>query len=222
MDKQKKIVVGIFPEFNPFVFKDEKGGYTGHDVELIREVARRLNMEIEMKEVSFPDLFTETKNKGIDLAISVITITPKRSEEFLFSIPYFEDGQVVVVYDRCNKEIKSFEDLFGRKVGVLKGSTGEDEIKKYTDSSLIFSYDSLEDIFESKEIEAMVGDYITISHLAKEREDLVVLKEPFTSEYYGIMTNMENKELMGKINKSLREMQSEGWLVELKKKWLDI
>ena len=122
---EKKIVVGTNATFVPFEFKNEKTtDYDGFDIELIREVGKRLNKDVELKNVSFDALIPALNSHDIDVAVSGMTITKARSENVLFSSPYYENALAVVFKDGTS--ITSLDDLKGKTVAVQLGTTGAD------------------------------------------------------------------------------------------------
>ncbi len=76
--KNGKIVVATYPEFSPMTFKDEEGRSIGYDLDLINVIAKKIGVDVEIKDMNFPDLFDAVKQKEADIAISSITITPER------------------------------------------------------------------------------------------------------------------------------------------------
>ncbi|MFH0875031.1 MAG: ABC transporter substrate-binding protein [archaeon] len=217
-----KLIIGIDPDFPPMRLIDNSGNLVGYDVDVANEIAAQLKIPVDIKRIAWGELFDNVKSGNVDIVISAITITPKRTEEMLFSIPYFDAGQVIIV-GKDNTGINTPEDLKGKKVGVLKGTTCEEAALQYTDSSLIAGYSSNQDIIsdiKKNSLDAMVTDLIGASGYVKSDSSIKIVGEPFTQEYYGIATKLGNDALMDEINRVVRDMKRSGKLKEIKDKWL--
>ena len=138
IQEKGELIVGIYPYFAPMIYKEENGDFTGHDLELIERIAKELDVKPKYKEMLFPELFIALKNKEVDVIISSITITAERSKHTLFSVPYFDGGQIIII-KADNNEISSVEDLKDKKVGTLKGTTGEIATREYANESEIIT-----------------------------------------------------------------------------------
>jgi polar amino acid transport system substrate-binding protein len=222
-----KLVAGTYPNINPMTFKDAAGNNAGHDIDIAREIASDLGVVLEIKDMAlFSDLFKAVKNGEVDIVISAITITPNRTAEMLFSIPYFESGQVIAVRNDYIA-IKSVVDLAGKKIGVTRGTTGEKTVLalSYVDPSNVISFGMTQDRFEALRngtIDASVGDYSGTAVIVNNDPSLKIAGTPFTQEYYGIATALGNQALMERINGILREMKRSDRLQEIKGKWFGL
>ncbi|MFH0875028.1 MAG: ABC transporter substrate-binding protein [archaeon] len=220
-----KLIVGTYGEIPYITFLDESKNFAGYDTEIARDIASKLEVSVEFRKMSFPEMFTAVKKGDVDILMSVITITPERSLEMLFSIPYFQGGQALMVR-KDNPSIKSIEDLLGKKIGVLKGTTGESATLSLPNisKSTVISYENSAsrnpDLISGK-IDVAVEDYVGLVGYVKEDSSLMIAGEPFTQEYYGIVTKLGNDALMDEINKILRDMKRTGRLDEIKKKWMN-
>ena len=124
----KKIIVGLDDTFAPMGFKNEKGELIGFDIDLSREVAKKLGMEIEYKSINWDSKILELNAGNIDLIWSGLTITPERAEQTSMSKPYLSNNQIVIT--RVDENIKKIKDLDGKVVGSQNQSSGEEIILK--------------------------------------------------------------------------------------------
>jgi ABC-type amino acid transport substrate-binding protein len=158
----------------------------------------------------------------IDIAISTITITPERQADFLFSVPYFEGGQAIVVKKDFDK-IKSLNDIKAVRVGVGFETTAESATVGLVKPEFLIRYkdfDSHLKALKDGEIEAAVFDLISISDIIKNNPDLTQTGGTFSQEFYGIMSNKNNIELIDQINRILRQLKRNGEINSLKSNWL--
>jgi len=218
---QGVLTVGTNTPYEPMEYVDENGMYAGYDIDVIKNIAKNLGLTVVFKEYVWEELFESLSNKEVDVIISAITITSERSESMLFSIPYFNGGQSIVV-KKTNTDIISEINLESKKIAVGSGTIGEDEAKKYTSSDLVIGFDDIELAFDSliaDEVDAVIVDYIVASVEVGQHEELKLAGEPFTQEYYGIATSLENRDLIENINYQIREMTREGDFSKLQVKW---
>ncbi len=214
-----KLVVGTNTPYPPMEYIDENGDIVGFDIDVAREIATALGVELEIKDMAFDDLitFNALETGEVDVIIAAITITLERSKRVLFSNAYLNAGQVIIV-NETNKDINSEEDLENKIVGVQNGTTSEKEALKYTNSSLVMSYDNYTGALEAilaGEINAIVIDYPAGVGLIKDTPGLEIVGDPFTNELYGIAIKKGNSALKTEIDKVIASISIE----ELGNKW---
>ncbi|MCR4941506.1 MAG: transporter substrate-binding domain-containing protein [Campylobacter sp.] len=83
-DKFKTLRVGTNAEYPPFEFIDENRNITGFDMELARELATRVGVELDILNMSFDGLIPALKSGKIDVAISAMSATEKRKKVVAF------------------------------------------------------------------------------------------------------------------------------------------
>jgi len=223
------LVVGSDIPYGVMEFFDTDGNPAGIDVDIAQEIASRLGVRLEFRDYDWDQLFDKVKSSEADLALSSITITPERQKEMLFSDPYFNGGQVMVVRS-SNQEISGVKSLVGRKIAVQKDTTGYTEAKKYTPEDLISVYLNFDNTngagiisdLKNEKIEAIIVDYIQALSIIKNNSGLKIIGVPFTKEDYGIATRLENNALMEKVNSILKGMKSDGSLERLEIRWTKI
>jgi ABC-type amino acid transport substrate-binding protein len=110
-----RLRVGIDATYPPFGIA-EGGEFSGFDVDIARAIARQLGVEAEIVNASFDGVFPALQNGAFDVVISAVTITPERCATLLFSDPYIDAGQQIVV--RGDSAITGPDTLMGRTVGV--------------------------------------------------------------------------------------------------------
>ena len=101
-EESKKIVVGLDDSFPPMGFKDEKNEIVGFDIDLAKEVAKRLGREVEFKAIDWNSKEAELKSGRVDILWNGLDITDKRKENMLFSEPYMDNRQIVFVAKNAN------------------------------------------------------------------------------------------------------------------------
>jgi polar amino acid transport system substrate-binding protein len=107
----------------PWEFQDESGKTVGFEVDLVTEIAKRLNKSVEFVNIPFNGLFSAVQSGRINMAVSSITITEKRLESVSFAQPYYDSDQSLTV--TAASGITGLGGMSGKVVGVDTGSTGD-------------------------------------------------------------------------------------------------
>lgn len=182
------LLIGVAPDYPPFEsVVSETGEITGFDIDLIMLICQANRWRFEIVPTPFEDLFGDLHDGDIDIAISAITVNPKREVLVAFSDPYYLTGQAVVV-PITDTTTSDLADLRGKRVGVMRGTTGE-ELAKQTDGVLVFSYDEIRSALAALadgDLEAVINDKPTTRALIGNDNSLRMLPGTLNSEYYGI------------------------------------
>ena len=184
-------------------------------------IAEKAGLDIVYKNVAWDPLLAGMADCQYDMAISAMTITADRAEQFSFSDPYINAGQIVAV-KLDNETINGPEDLVGKTVGAQIGTTGSLEIEAIADTTLKV-YDTYELAFldlVNGQVDAVVADYpLAVSFVNKYSDTLKVVGEVFTDENFGVAFCKDNNELIAQVNAALAELIDEGFIDELVIKW---
>ena len=222
--RSKKIVVATDATWPPMEYVDENKAIVGFDIDLMNAIAKEAGLDVEYKNVAWDGIFAGLAAGEYDAIISSVTITDERREQYDFSEPYINAGQIVVV--RTESDITGPDTLSGRTVGAQISTTGAFAVqamqgvtlKEYDEVGLAF-----EDLVAGR-IDAVVCDTPVAADFALQREEyrakLKIVGESFTEEYYGILVQKGNTELLAKINQGLTAVQDKGTDKELEDKWL--
>jgi len=219
-----KVRVATDATWPPFESVNEQTkAIEGFDIDLLKAIAEKENLEIEFINVAFDPLLAGVAQGQYDAAISSITITEERKKDMLFSDPYFEAGQIITVGIN-NTTITSKNNLSGKKVGAQIGTTGAIEVGKIT-SATLKTYDDIGLAFQdlmNGQIDAVVADNpLALSYVGKNPTKLKTVGEAFTEENYGIAVAKGKTDLLNKINSGLKKVKAEGLITQLSKKWLE-
>ena len=219
------IVVGLDDNFPPMGFKDEKNELVGFDIDLAKEAAKRIGREVTFKPIDWSAKEAELSGKRVDVLWNGLTITEERKANILFTKPYLENRQIVVVTDKS--DIKTKADLAGKVVGVQDGSSAVEavqkdeaaaksikELKKFGDNVTALM-DLSAGRLDALVVDEVVGRYYT----SKKPGEYRVLDENFGTEDYGVGTRKDDTELMAKIEKAMDDMKADGSAAAISTKW---
>ncbi len=199
--------------YPPFEF-EEDGEFTGFDMDILRAVAENLELELEVSVVPFDGIWLKPAAGDCDLVGSAMTITPERAEQALFTDPYFDAAQSLMIRVEDEGELAALEDLDGATIGVQTGTTGEAYAEENApDGAEIQSFDEPAALFlalESEEIDAILQDFPVNLDRANQNPDLTVSETFSTGEQYGFAVSQDNEGLAEAVNQQLEALREDG------------
>ncbi|MBV8565495.1 MAG: amino acid ABC transporter substrate-binding protein [Methylobacteriaceae bacterium] len=220
-----KLVVGSYPANPPWENKDKNGEFEGFEVELVKEIGKRLGLDVEISDYGFQALFAATSSGRIDAAISSITITKERLKNQAFTQGYYDSDAALAV--RKDSKIKALADTKGAAMGAISASVGEKWIKDNTEKYGFGDYkgyntqEALLLDLEAGRIGGAIGDITGFQFAFLKMTDLTVAERISTGEEYGIMMP-KGSPLLGKVNDAITVLKKEGFIASLYKKWLGV
>lgn len=213
-----KLYVGTNAEFPPFEYLD-KGEFVGFDIDLVKAIGEKIDMEIVIKDMAFDGLIPALEMNKIDIVIAGMTANEERKQTVNFSSPYYTANQVIIL-NESNEDIKTFDDLNDKLVGVVLGFTGDvvvSEMKNIKSKKYNASYAAIMEL-QNKKIDAIVLDSETALNYVKHNKSLKLAETSGEPEEYAIAISKKNIKLLEKINKALEEIKADGTYDSLLKK----
>ena len=219
------IVVGLDDNFPPMGFRDEKNVLVGFDIDLAAEAGKRLGVDVKFKPIDWNAKEAELNGKRVDVLWNGLTITEERKANILFTKPYLENRQIVVVLEKS--PVKTKADLKGKVVGVQDGSSAIEavekdvktakslkELKKFGDNVTALM-DLSAGRLDALVVDEVVGRYYT----AKKPGEYRVLEQNLGTEDYGVGTRKDDTDLMAKLQKAIDDMKQDGTAAAISTKW---
>ena len=221
-DSRPALNVGVEPIDPPFAF-EQKGEMVGFDIDLINAVADKAGFRVVYHVTTLNKIF-EALDKGyVDAAVSSLTITQERQQAVGFTVPYLEDGGLVILV-RPDTKIKDLKALTGKDVGVHQGSTGE-SLALSQSGIHVQTFAANTDLarsFSQGNIVAIIHDRYILQYLISQQQlptDAILI--PLQKEQYAIAFDKKNHALGEKLNKALDEMKKKGEIQALRDKWFN-
>jgi polar amino acid transport system substrate-binding protein len=214
------LTVGSDIPFPPFEFR-EGGELTGFDVELVEEMASRLNLEVKWVDTAFDTIFTQLAAGRFDVVASATTITPERDEQIDFTDPYYLAQQALTVNAEETPDIRSVDDLDeGDVVALQTGTTGEAWARENLEPGgvRIRSFPEAPDTYTALEAGSVTGvifDEPSAISEAEARPALEVVEKIDTGEQYGFGVDPNNQVLLEVLNGVLEEIKDDGTYEEI-------
>jgi polar amino acid transport system substrate-binding protein len=119
------LVVGTSADYPPYESVDEAGAFVGFDMDLIREIGKRMGVEVEIKDMAFDALIAAVQAKKVDVVIAAMQYSPERDEKVDFSIPYHFQKDAFMVAGESVVEMAAPADAAGHSIGVQTGTLQE-------------------------------------------------------------------------------------------------
>lgn len=210
-------VSGEYPPFE--YYKDNE--LQGFDIDLARLIGRELKREVQFKDMDFSAMFPAIQNDSVHAAISTITITAERQKNFDFSNAYYQEN-LFIVYDEANPILQK-DDMKGKKVAALLGSTMETWLKKnVTDAEIIIMNNNNQEVEALKvgNVNGVLMDGMQAFEFTKQNPNLKYAFIDKSENGYGIVFK-KGSNLVQEVNKALAALEKSGELTALKQKWLE-
>lgn len=218
-----KLTVCTDAPYEPFEFQDDAGAWSGFDMDILREIAGGLDLELDVKVVPFDGIWLLPAAGECDIVGSAMTITAERAASTLFSDPYFDADQSLLVRASEAATYATLDSLAGQSIAVQTGTTGEAYAQEHRpEGSTLISFDEPAAMFlalESGEVAAILQD-LPVNGFRSTKDDAFVVTETFpTGEQYGFAVDPENTALIEAVNEQLAEMRAGGTYDEIFATW---
>lgn len=225
--KEKKVLrVATSADQPPYEFFDTISNVlSGFDVDLIREVGKKLGYDVEIVDMDFSGLLPALQTRQVDVVIASMSKTYERLKNIDFSEDYFKPTYVILSLNK--KKVISKIDFNEKVVGAQLGTSHSAALKEYWNISKNFQIEERNRVLDlvqelrAERLEAIIIDDFPAYQFMRTCPD-VFWVEPFVVENlmgYAIALP-KGSELTVKINEVLKELEKEGFLDKLKKKWL--
>lgn len=224
--ESKTFTVGFDQDFPPMGFVGDDGEFTGFDLELAAEVAKRLDMELKLQPIAWDSKDAELESGNIDCIWNGFTING-REDKYTWTEPYLKNNQVFVV--RADSDIETLDDLAGKSVVVQVDSSAEkaleDEpelVESFGEYITAPNYNAALMDLEAGAVDAVAMDEVVAKYQNEKRGGIFrILDEVLASEEYGVGFLLGNTELRDKVQKALEEMAADGTMAKISEKWFD-
>jgi polar amino acid transport system substrate-binding protein len=214
--KEGKIILGTAADYPPYEFHKEINGkdqIVGFDIEIAKEIANDLGVELEIKDMKFDGLLAALQMGNIDFIVAGMTATEERMKSADFSRPYYEAEQCLLVRKGKGKEYKSLDDLSGMKVGVQKSTVQEEVASEKIKNADIKALSKITDLvleLKNNKVDGIVLVRPVAEAYAKANDDLEVADVSLGREKgVAIAIRKGNKDLLDAINNTIDRLLQE-------------
>lgn len=220
------LTVGFDQAYPPYGYVGDDGEFTGLDLELAAEVAKRNDWELKLEPIDWDAKDTLLNSGAITCIWNGFTMEG-REDDYTFSDPYMLNAQVVVV--RADSGIESFEDLAGKTV-ITQVDSAAEEVLNGDMADLTATFASLETIgdyntafmqLESGAVDAVACDLSIAQYQMAGKDTYKQLDEQLSTEHYAVGFKKGDTALAEKVTETLKEMDEDGFVKELCDKYTD-
>lgn len=210
----------------PFSFMQD-GGYAGVDMEIVYRFSAHLNRPIRMEVMNFGGLIPALMSGRLDMIANSVMITPERTKQVAFSDPYYQTHAMVLAQKKNLPESKgyaSMDDLDGKRVAVLMGSTHDAYLTTNYPGVEIRRIETETDILlalQGRRSEALVLDNTVYKNFCREYKNMSILEEALFVEPFGVGFNYNRLPLRDAFNAFLGEIKESGLYDEIYRRWID-
>lgn len=221
-----KLTVCTHLPYSPFQLNNDSGETVGFDIDLVDLVAERLGAEQTIIDTPFEGIKSgeDMATGKCDIAAAGMTITEDRKKAILFSDPYFDATQALLVPN--DSAVKDLAGLQGKKLGAQSATTGLDyananaaecgcELIEFQDLA------SLTQALLTGQVDGAINDLPVWSEALKENSGKAKIAAQFdTGEQYGLGMKLDNSALKNVVDEVLAEAKADGTYDEIYKEWI--
>lgn len=218
------LLVGTEGTYKPFSYHDEKtNDLTGFDVEVAREVGKRLGLTVQFKEIPWDGMLTSLSSRKIDMVANQVGIKPERQKKFDFSTPYtISYAQIVVKND--NETIQSIKDVKGKKAGQTTTSN-YGKMAQEAGATIVPYEDmmsAMRDVAAGR-IDLSMNDRLAIAEMIKQTHlPLKTVGEQVEKSSSAFAFPKESEKLVNEVNNVLEDMKKDGTLAKISNKYFGL
>lgn len=194
---------------------------TGFEVEVVREAAERLELEVEFTELGFDEMLTSVQTGQVDIAANDIEINEGREENFQFSTPFkYSYGTAIVRADDLSG-IETLEDLEGKKAAGASTSVYMETARSYGAEEVTYDNATNETYLRDVAIgrtDVILNDYYLQTLAIEAFPELEIVIHPtikYSPSEVGMVMNKDNDELVENVNRVLEEMLEDGTIADI-------
>ena len=207
--------------FSPFSYYNDKNDLVGYDVDVARAVAEKLGLKIEFLTAPWDAMLAAFDAGKADAVFNQVSITDERKKKYEYSVPYTVVYGAIIVH-KDNNDIKSFEDLKGKKNADSATSNWAQVAKKYGAQNVtVDSFAKSMELLIARRVDTVVRDNTVFYDFLKQRPDapIKIAAKLKDVDYSAAIVQKGNKELADQISKTLNELKAEGKLKEISLKY---
>jgi len=222
------LVIGLDDHYPPMGFRNEQNEIVGFDVDLAKEVGRRIGATFEFKPIDWKNKREEIESGNVDIIWNGTDITEERKDYMLFSKPYMDNRQIILIKRGAIDKIRTVGDLEGKIVGTQAGSSSEDYINDTPNLKNSFAefktyrnfQDALKELYDG-DVNAIIIDEILARYEISKVPPVFQIVEatvgPVTEIAIGF--RKDDTELRDRVQKAFDEMIIDGTARKISEQW---
>ncbi|MDT2829492.1 transporter substrate-binding domain-containing protein [Vagococcus carniphilus] len=221
VDDKKEWVVATSGTLFPSSYYNDDNKLTGYDIEVVKEIANRMDKKVTFKELNVDGMLASIQNNSVDFAANDFSLSDSRKDKFLISEPIKYSFGSMIVRKSDQSGIKKLEDLKDKKAAGEATTSYMKIAGKY--GAELISYDNatndqyLTDVANGR-TDVILNDYYLQKMSVNALPDIpvMILKDVyFNPSESGLLFNNKNQELKEEIDKTIKEMKKDGTMKKI-------
>lgn len=216
-----EVTIGTEGTYAPFTFHDKSDKLTGFDIEIAQEVFKRLKLKPKFVETKWDGMIAGLDAKRYDMVANEVAVRPDRLEKYDMSEPYIVSKAVLIVKND-NKDIKTLDDLKGKKVGQSLDSNYRKIAEEHgAANTVVEGFNQAIDLLVSGRIDGTINDSLSFFDLKKQRPELPIktVYEEKDATSNAFLFRKGSKQLVDKVNGAIADMKADGTYLKISEKW---
>ncbi len=221
----KALVLGLDDSFPPMGYRNESNEIVGFDIDVAKEVAKRMGVELKLQPIDWSQKFNELNAGTIDCIWNGYTITEERLKETNVTGAYMKNRQIVIVL--ADSPVQTLADLAGKKLALQAESSAAEALAAKPDFKkslgevieLKDNVTALLDLKASGSDALLVDEIVAGYYIAREGKQYRILDEALAAEEYGVGFRKADQALRDEVQKQLEAMAKDGTLAKISTDW---
>lgn len=221
IEKNNILKIGIAPDYYPFTYINDDQKLSGVDIDLIQEIAKKMQKIIEFKIMNFESLLPSLQLRQVDILIGGLGITEERKKNILATSPYLTHDPFCIITLEKNV-VNNVSDIKNKMGITINGYSSYDYLIKNDITKNIQNVKSLPEgllLLDMKKGDFYLGSHIAASQIKNVPKKYNIHVLPDAHDQIGIFVHKNNTDLCTKINTIIKELEDSGFLEGLIKKW---
>lgn len=217
-----KLLAGVKLDTPPFGSLDDKNEPAGFDIDLVRKIAARIGVPVELVKVTSATRVPLLVSGNVDLVAASMTHTRERDKVIDFSITYYTGGQSLMVPQAS--AVTGIKDLGGKQVAVQQGTTLEKNIAAAAPAAKIVAfrdYNAAWLALVQGRADAFTGSLNVLQGFLKDNPNFKIVGDLFSVEPFGVGVRQGDSELRDEINFAIQDLWTSGEYATLYRKWFN-
>ena len=215
-----KLTMATNAYFEPWEYYDGEN-IVGIDPEVAQAIADKLGLELEIMDMDFDSIITAVSAGKADMGMAGMTVTEERQKNVDFSQTYASAVQAIIVPD--GSDIKTADDMEGKKIGVMQGFTGDLSCtEQFGEDAVVRFNKSAEAVMALTQgkIDCIVIDNEPAKKIVEVNDGLQILDSKYSQEDYAIAFAKGNDGLRDAVDAALGELISDGTVEQIMNKYI--
>ncbi|MCL1983391.1 MAG: transporter substrate-binding domain-containing protein [Clostridiales bacterium] len=214
--------------YPPLHYSDSNGELVGFDIDLAREAADIMNVEIEFVPINWAEGVEALESGDVDMLWGGLERASLDEHKVKFTKSYLRSNIVLLM--NVDRDYAEFKDLQGLSVCALNFTAAFNYLKVYNrdviKSQRSFTppeYQNLMDSLSSGEFDCMITDTSFASFFLKEhRGETYKMSDTVMGSNYAVAVRIDDTELFDQLQAALDELEADGTIDSLSEKWVEL